>query len=237
MRVYNTASGDMYHELHGHSNSIYAVAFSPQGQRALTAGGDGDAIVWDIIRGAEILRVSEMESGNPPMFGCDWSPTGTAVLLPRGLTGLAEWSPTSGERLREYDAGGYVLTCAYSPDGRQLAASMRNGAGRVRVWSATDGALLHQLGPSGRSALHPPLAFSPDSKTLLTSQGDDCKTLQLFCMETGALLVDEGDCGHKDAIAAVAFAPVRRFNLQHVRNILQTGGIRHIEYKAWKVHK
>ena len=111
--------------------------------------------------------------------------------------------------IREFDAGGYVLSCIYSPDGERLAAAARGGAGRVRVWCVASGALLYQLGDLCASGIQRPLAFSPDNKTLLTSQGDDCATLQLFCMETGALLVDEGDCGHDGAITAVAFSPVR----------------------------
>ena len=105
--------------------------------------------------------------------------------MPRGRTFLAEWDALSGKMVREFDAGGYVISCAYSRDGQKLAASMRGGSMRARVWSALSGSLLHKLGPGSTSGLQHPLAFSPDSRFLITAVGDGSNDLRLWNSETG----------------------------------------------------
>ena len=172
----------------------------------LTVSGDSDAIVWGTVEGHEILHLVNAGLG-VHLLSCSWSPRGAAIIIPRGTKAMAEWNPTSGAMLREFDAGGYVMSCTYSRDGLKIAASVRGGPSHVRVWSAPSGALLHQLGPPCLTCLAHPLAFSGDAQYLVSATGDGCGALRLWNLETGALQRDLGCCGHALEITDAAYAP------------------------------
>ena len=46
--VYETASGAIRRQLHGHRNAIEQLAFTPDGLRLVSASRDGTALVWDV---------------------------------------------------------------------------------------------------------------------------------------------------------------------------------------------
>ena len=209
-RVYNVATGALLHELRGHANSVYACARSPDGKAAITAGGDGDALIWDVAHGAEIRRIVGAEVGAPPvpLLCCDWSPAEAAVVLPRGPTALAEWNPETGALVREFEASGLVVACAYSRGGGgKVAAAVRGGPARAIVWSAVTGARLYRLGALSASAFQHPLAFSPDSRFLITAVGDGSNDLRLWNAETGTIRRDLGCFGHSSEVASCHVSP------------------------------
>src|SRR5262245_60781056 len=43
----------------GHSSGVYAVGFSPDDRRVLTASGDGTAAIWDALSGRVIHRLAK----------------------------------------------------------------------------------------------------------------------------------------------------------------------------------
>ena len=51
---WDTTTGQEVHTLRGHSNWVYSVAFSPDGQYALTGSIDNTAILWDVATGQEL---------------------------------------------------------------------------------------------------------------------------------------------------------------------------------------
>jgi WD40 repeat protein len=47
----------------GHTESIHAMAFSPDGRRILTGSGDQSARLWDVATGKELLQLTGHTSG------------------------------------------------------------------------------------------------------------------------------------------------------------------------------
>ncbi|MYZ36742.1 helix-turn-helix domain-containing protein, partial [Streptomyces sp. SID4917] len=96
---------------------------------------------------------------------------------------------------------GAVLSVAFSPDGRTLAATA-DGGGTVRLWDTATGRLRKSL--TGLTGAVLSVVFSPDGQTLATASTDD-RSVRLWDTNTGRLRrsFDERTNG----TMSVAFSP------------------------------
>jgi WD40 repeat protein len=64
--------------LRGQDSPIAAASFAADGQRVITAGRDGTAILWDLQNGQVLARLSESAPGDEP----DTEPKRTGPIQP-----------------------------------------------------------------------------------------------------------------------------------------------------------
>lgn len=64
----------MLQQLLGHTSSIYAIAVSPDGELAITGGGDDVAILWRIASGTQL---AVLRGHTDSVVAVAWSHTGT----------------------------------------------------------------------------------------------------------------------------------------------------------------
>ena len=57
LKVWNTVTGQPVATLAGHTGAVYDMAFSADGTRLATAGGDGTIRIWDPESGAHLLTL------------------------------------------------------------------------------------------------------------------------------------------------------------------------------------
>ncbi len=95
---------------------------------------------------------------------------------------------------------GSILAIAFSPDGKQLAAS--DADGRVRWWQVADGKHLFTVNGDGTSWVWS-VAFSPDSQHLASS-GED-QIIRIWDVSSGECIQELQ--GHTNWIWAIAFYP------------------------------
>ncbi len=187
VRVWDGRTGAPRFAIKGHTGEVRCLAFSPDGERLVSAGDDRALKVWDVEGGGARLT---LPGHAQPVGRLAFSRDGRQLLSAGGGTILVWPARVSEER---------VNGAAFGPEGRRLATAGQDGI--VKVWdvqSAT--ALLSLAGHSGGATV---VAFSPDGKRLASAAADG--TVLLWEARTGAQL--KVLPGHGAIVTSLTFAP------------------------------
>ncbi len=77
MRVWNADESDQPILLTGHRDTVQSVAFSPDGERIVTASWDKTARVWDV---ATAKLIATMNGHTAEVRNAQFSPDGTRIV-------------------------------------------------------------------------------------------------------------------------------------------------------------
>ena len=133
--------------LFAHESSVTSAAFSPDGQRVVTASDDGTARVWQAESGEAIAVLAGPESF---VTSAAFSPDGQRVVTASD-DGTARVWDLQGRQLAIYEGS----PAALSPNGRQLATVID---GRVQIYDIDT---LPELLAWGCQWLHNYLEYGP----------------------------------------------------------------------------
>jgi len=125
-------------EFKGPRSAVEAVAFGPDGRRALSGSHDGTVRLWEIGTGTEI-RVFK---GHTDMVeSVVFAPDGRRALSGSCDHTVRLWDVETGAMIREFrgHAGG-VWSVAFGPNGRRALSGGRDGM--VRLWDLETGKLI-----------------------------------------------------------------------------------------------
>jgi WD40 repeat protein len=189
------------------SNGISEVAFSPDGQRFLTAGGER-ARVWSALTGE---AVTAWLTHSNSILHAAFSPDGRRVVT-AGLDSIAQiWDAQTGAPVcPPMKHPSRVAWAAFSPEGRRVVTACDDPQEVPRfaqVWDAETG---HSLGPPLRhdnGVTH--AEFSPDGKRVVTASTDD--HAMIWDSQTGQALVAQ--LQHQDDLPHAFFSPDGRLLL------------------------
>lgn len=190
---------------HIHDRGVRSLAFSPDGQRLVTASFDGTAKVVDTLTGEEIVILPASESRGRPAYHAVFDPSGNRVAVAFAddrirvydLTGreLAELGVITrdGHKIRIHRAS--VRRIAFGPEGRNLVAV--DDDGQVVRWDLATGEAQifghHDLAVD-QVQIAPGQDAGEEEPLVLTASQDD--TIRLWGLWTGqslAVISHEGD--------------------------------------------
>jgi WD40 repeat protein len=160
VRIWDVATGKQSAILEGHASEVNAVAFSPDGARAVTASADGSVRLWDAATGKERFALHGHSAG---VGAAAFSPDGKLVASASEDRTARVWDAATGTlRYTLRGPDGPVRCLAWDPAGHLLLTGSDDKT--VRLWELEGGRALAVLTGAGpvRSA-----RFSSDGAHVL----------------------------------------------------------------------
>jgi WD40 repeat protein len=196
------------------SQTLEAVAFSPDGRTLATVGmdfsndgGTDSLYLWNVSTGR---RTATLTIPSSPIGAATaaFSPDGAMVLVADGGATVDVWDVATARRIAALadpqapgeDGGGGAFVAAFSPDGAVVATADSDGS--VYLWDVATGRLIATLASRAGQTLAS-VAFSPDGKTLAAGgQDGDIYVWDTATRRMTATLTDPGG-----GLVSVAFSP------------------------------
>ncbi|WP_128436367.1 TIR domain-containing protein [Streptomyces cyaneus] len=187
--------------LTGHVNSVWAVAFSPDGTALLTGGTDRTAILWDIANSSPLATLTGHTSG---VRAVAFGPDGHTVATGSWDHTAILWDIAVRNRPVRLDTlGGHrepLSAMAFSPDGRRIATASSDRT--AVLWDVAVGARPTRIGKlTAHTDDTPALAVTPDGSTIITGSRDGTAILWRGQEPVTTLTA------HTDTVFAVAVSP------------------------------
>ncbi len=176
----------------GHSDTVYAVAFSPDGAQVLSGSRDKTLKLWDTVSG-HLIRTFAGHS--EPVVSVAFSPDGARVLSGSDDKTMKLWDVRTGQLLHTFmERSAWVASVAFSPDGKHVLSGGDDKT--LKLWDAATGQLVRTY--TGHSSTVTSVAFSRDGSRILSGSKDG--TLKLWDTVSGHLIRtvkvhSEGDAG------------------------------------------
>lgn len=202
------------------AHDAHGVAFSPNGEQALSGGWDGAVRLWDLETGQEV-RV--LLPNAKRVTSVAFAPDGRRVAAGSGSGKFKKnrddnfvqvWDLATGEEMHRLKTDQETATClAFSADGQRLLAASRYGF-VARLWDLNSGEEVHRFkGEWYLSAV----AFSPDGQQALCLDRNFAMSLWDVTRgkEVGRAATRRGD---DDRMECAAFAANGRYAVSGDRN-------------------
>jgi WD40 repeat protein/serine/threonine protein kinase len=191
LKVWNVAPGSGSSILSRSKGEINSVAFSPDGKTLAVSDQDNSVKLWNLASRKLVYRLTGHAA---PVYRVAYAPDGRTLASTAFDKTLRLWDVATGKQVAEFPHKGIIESCAFSPDGKLIAAAMW-GSEEVLVWEIAGRHPVTKL-----SGSH--VQFSPDGALLAACLGN---TVQLWDAATWQGLPPL--TGFTARVHCLAFAP------------------------------
>lgn len=183
--------------LHGQTDGIDSVAFSPVSYTLASASGDGTIRLWHVKRNSHYPLDKTLKAGGP-VLSVAFSPNGRS-LASGSFNKLIVWNLANGHQILVAHPGGAVASVAFSPDGRWLAAASLQGT--VFLLNTASG----RTTPLKATPSEPVRSVAFSRRGDLLAAGESAGKVVLWDVATDSPVRTLSS--HKTDVYAVAFSP------------------------------
>jgi WD40 repeat protein len=207
IRIWNAETG--IHEIttfkddnnrEGHTNEVFSVAFSPDGEKIVSGSLDKTIRLWSTKTGKQIKE--PLIGHTDAVFSVAFSPDGKKIVSGSWDKTVRLWNVADQKEFRKQvkKHASRVYAVAFSPDGKIIASASKDK--EIKLWNADtveNSKPKHRL-PGSQSNIYS-LAFSHNSKKIVSGSWD--KTVRLWNVQDGK---PERIFWHNDVVYSVAFS-------------------------------
>lgn len=194
--------------LHGHSDAVYSVAYSPDGTIIASAGADNTIRLWDVETRQAI--------GDPfightlPINRLAFSPDGSLLASGSVDGSVRIWSVADGQELWMQDNERTVWALEFSPDGRFLVTSVADelrdedteANSAIVVWNVVSGENVFTVEDAHAGIIYD-VTYHPDGSIIASGGADNL--IHLWDATTGERVGELR--GHANWVMTLAFSP------------------------------
>jgi len=142
VKVHAVADGAHVKSFEGHTGHVLGVAWQAHGRRLASAGADNAIKVWDVVSGEQQRSIAGLKKEATALR---FLPPGEELAAASGDPTVRIYNAGNGGTVRAFDGvGDFVQVLTAAPG--WLAAGCQDG--RLRIWSAADGKLVHTIEPA-----------------------------------------------------------------------------------------
>ncbi|RDB17108.1 Vegetative incompatibility protein HET-E-1 [Hypsizygus marmoreus] len=201
VRSWDAMSGQQCEKvLKGHANSVWSVAFSPDGKYVISGSADKSIRLWDASTG--LLARPPFEGHSNMVSSVNFSPDGRTLVSGSWDHTIRFWDPKTGQCTESPITShtNNVLSALFSPSGEYLVSVSADKT--IQLWNIAIGEAI-----GSPFAVHSDwvrsVAFSPDG-TKIVSCSDD-KTIRLWDSKTRTPIGQP--FGNTSGTNSIAFSP------------------------------
>ena len=203
LNIWDANTGELVHKLEGHNVFQSCLAFSPNGQRLVVGGNDGNVRIWNLMT----RKLTHVMSGHKRhLTGVEFTPDGSKILSTADDTEVRLWDAGTG-KLIEVIAGprGKISGLSISPDGRSFVTAVEFGKERgAKVWK------LHGNNDVPRKGSGQCIALSPDGKTYAVGshpKDDESKSIVRIRQSATHATIQEWELEYPLRVRDLDFSP------------------------------
>ncbi len=190
-----TPAGTLLVTYRGHSNVVYSVAWSPDGLRIASGGGDKTMQEWYAADGSNAATYNRSAA----VDFVAWSPDGARIASASDDKTVQIYNTAIGSLVTCSGHAGSVHSAAWSPDGRRIASGSSDNT--VKIWGAAAGNLLQTYRDHTGSVWG--VVWSPDGTRVASASSDN--TVKVWDTTTGVTQLTY--TGHSSRVIFVAWSP------------------------------
>ncbi len=169
------ASWPLRATLKGHTDGVYTVAFSRDGQLLATGSHDGTVRLWNVASGKRLATLTGHEG---KVHWVTFSPDGKRLATAGEDKTMRVWDVVSRAEIQKMVHADPVRVVAFTPDGKTLIAGggtydpeTKAGRGELRLWDPETGKERAPLRQVPSLGIHD-FVLSKDGKILITASGN-----------------------------------------------------------------